>query len=405
MRSNSFSSLVLFAIVSANASLASAASPLTYTVVAPSQTSYSVVAPATSPAPAAPKATTSYAPVTYSPVSIAPPVVKPAVAVDAPPATFAPSNEPLAPTSYLASYRANAFEALMQAVSIDSQAGNKPLTAEEINLFRDASSGHAEHWTMAEAVLVASGVADRNERQRYMAQLDQIAEDARVATAKAKTPRAKAKQLIMFLLKGPMSAGYVSDQFNMKALLDTQHFNCVSSAVLFMIVAHRLNMEVAAVQRPGHIFARIPGFDVETTSGGVYPSEKRTERITKQLADEKEDFGAAYSAERPFHETNDFGALTSMYYDTGVDQDKAKNYGDAVVSYLKAACLDATNPNLGLHLNSTLQSWFKVSLKNHQLAQAASIARLSGQIARDPSAASAMFAQLNGGQSRQLASR
>jgi hypothetical protein len=397
MRRNSLNAFALASILLA-AVAATASAQLTYTVVAtpasiPTAT-YTVAAPAA--ANSAP--TQSLAPATtYSIEPVAP-------ALPSYPTTFAPSNEPLAATSYLAAYRANAFEALMQAVNFESQAGRQPLTADELNLFRDAADGRAEHWSMAEAVLVASGVSDRNERQAYMAQIDRITEDAKVATAGAKTPRGKAKQLIKFLLNGPMSAGYVSDQFNMKVLLDTKHFNCVSSAVLFMVVGHRLGMEVAAVQRPGHIFARIPGYDVETTSGNLYPSDIRAERITKTLEKEHEEFGEAYSADRPYHETGDFGALTSMYYDTGCDQDGAKDYSGAVVSYLKAACLDSTNPNLGLHLNNSFKKWFNICLQNHQIGQAAAVANLYRQIARDPAPANQMLAQLAGTQ-RQVASR
>ena len=303
MCAKSFASMLLASVFAAIASVASAASPVTYTVVAHSETNYSVVAPvAALAAPVTPAPTTIYAvaapapapapvPVTsYAPANVTVAPVTPAP-VAAPQEKFAPSNEPLAPTSYLASYRANAFQALMQAVALDSQAGQQPLTADEMNLFRDAADGRAEHWTMAEAALVASGVTDRNQRLGYMAQIDQITEEAKVATANAKTPKAKAKQLIMFLLKGPMKAGYVSGQFNLRVLLDTNEFNCCSSAALFIIVGHRLNMEVAAVQRPGHIFARIPGYDVETTSGALYPSNIRAERILKGLAKNNEDLG------------------------------------------------------------------------------------------------------------------
>jgi hypothetical protein len=416
MCAKSFASMLLASVFAAIASVASAASPVTYTVVAHSETNYSVVAPvAALAAPVTPAPTTIYAvaapapapapvPVTsYAPANVTVAPVTPAP-VAAPQEKFAPSNEPLAPTSYLASYRANAFQALMQAVALDSQAGQQPLTADEMNLFRDAADGRAEHWTMAEAALVASGVTDRNQRLGYMAQIDQITEEAKVATANAKTPKAKAKQLIMFLLKGPMKAGYVSGQFNLRVLLDTNEFNCCSSAALFIIVGHRLNMEVAAVQRPGHIFARIPGYDVETTSGALYPSNIRAERILKGLAKNNEDLGATYTIDRPFHETGDFGSLTSMYYDTACDQDNAKDYGNAVVSYLKAACLDNTNPNLGYHLDHSFSNWFKACMKNHQVGQAAAVARLYSQISSNPLAANNMFQQLNGAP-RQFASR
>ena len=182
MRRNSLNAFALASILLA-AVATSASAQLTYTVVATPAptTTYTVAAPA----PATSSSTNSLAPATtYSIEPVAP-------ALPSYPTTFAPSNEPLAATSYLGAYRANAFQALMQAVSFESQAGRQPLTAEELNLFRDAADGRAEHWSMAEAVLVASGVSDRNERQAYMAQIDRITEDAKVATANAKTPRAK----------------------------------------------------------------------------------------------------------------------------------------------------------------------------------------------------------------------
>ena len=66
-------------------------------------------------------------------------------------------------------------------------------------------------------------------------------------------------------------------------MLDTGTFNCVSSATLFNIVCRRLGIEVGAVSQPGHVFSRIPGYDVQTTSGSIYSSDHRVEHVRKMM--------------------------------------------------------------------------------------------------------------------------
>jgi hypothetical protein len=389
MRSNSLTSNVFAFVMVAAAAAASAQSPLTYSVVSPAASQN------TAAAPAAPQTIyTVAAPATTG--GLAPQVAPAPVALTAKPelTTFPPSNEPLAPTAYAARFRANAFQALTQAANIEALTGRPALTAEELDLFQDASDGHANHWSMAEASLLISGVTDRNERQQYVAQIKQICEEAKAATAGANTVKAKARLLAKYLLKSPMHAGYLSGQFDMRKLLDTGKFNCVSSAVLFLITAHAVGIEAGAVQQPHHIFTRVPGFDVEPTSGGVYSADIRHDRILKDLVKDKLEVGDSYTQDRIYHETGDFGALNSIYYDTGCNQEEAKEYGAAVISNLKAACLDATDPNLGLHLDRDFSKWFKSALDNHNLPQAASIANLYRQISRDPQASNTMFQQL-----------
>ena len=80
--------------------------------------------------------------------------------------------------------------------------------------------------------------------QSYRQQMDEITAQAYEVTKNATTAEQKLKKLAKFLHNGPMKAGYVSGQYDLKVLLDTGHYNCASSAVLFDLIARRLGMGV-----------------------------------------------------------------------------------------------------------------------------------------------------------------
>jgi hypothetical protein len=382
MRLKSLHSLVFCSV----ASLIFAANSL-------AQTTYTVVAPEASPA-------------TSQVASLAPPTAPaPSASVATPElTTFAPSNESLAPHSYQATFKVDAFTAIMQAEAIQTHTGQPAVTADENSFLQDLHAGHAERWTMAEAALIVSGISDHTERQQFLAQLEQIAAQAETATANAKTLKAKASLLGKFLIKGPMHAGYVEDQYTLRNVLETGHFNCVSSAIMFTIMAHRIGLEVGAVTMPHHVFSRIPGFDVEPTAGRVFPADIRVDRIYKHFKTFNEELGTSYAADHPYHETGDFGVLAEMYCDWAGTQRNAKQFGAETIDYLKASCLDPVEPAGGNNLISAFHNWFKLAISNHDVAQAASIANLYRSMLRDPSDADWMSKTLAAEQ-RQLASR
>jgi hypothetical protein len=391
MRSNFSSHFVLATILLAVPSTAAFAQ-MTYTVVSPPQMTYTVVS--TTPA---------------TPVASLAPLEAPKTVTTIKPATteltkFAPSSESLAANSYRSNFRTEAYLALTQAEAIQSRMGQPATTADENDLLHDVYGGNAGHWSMAEAALIVSGVADRTERQRFITQLNEIAVQAKAATANADTLKAKASILGKFLMKGPLQAGYVKDQYTLRNVLETGHFNCVSSAVLFTIMAHRVGLEVGVVTMPHHVFCRVPGFDVEPTAGNVYPADIRTDRIYKHFKAHNEELGKSYAADRPYHETGDFGVLADMYCDFAGTARDAEQYGPQTINYLKASCLDPVEPSGGINVKGAMNKWFKACISKHQIAEATAIANLYRQIVRNPSEADSMFKTLGGMQS-QIAAR
>jgi hypothetical protein len=106
----------------------------------------------------------------------------------------------------------------------------------------------------------------------YLAQLDQ-------AAGSLADPGARAEAALSFIHDRLMKA-YRSDATTLDGILDTGLYNCVSSAVLYMIAARSLGLDVAGVRTSDHAFCvvRLIGrdVDVETTSPAGYdPGTKR----------------------------------------------------------------------------------------------------------------------------------
>src|SRR5206468_3372539 len=99
------------------------------------------------------------------------------------------------------------------------------------------------------------------QRKKYLTQLDAIEKDARKAFDGADSTADKGKKLLKVLHDGPMSKGYSAEQTDLTVLLAEGRFNCVSSAVLYNIIATRVGLEVQGMAIPagpsvtGHIFS------------------------------------------------------------------------------------------------------------------------------------------------------
>ena len=124
---------------------------------------------------------------------------------------------------------------------------------------------------------IASGVA-QDRIATYENRLRSVLAQARAATA-GLTPAETADQLLQFLHRGTFRA-YNFYQTRIDVLLDTGVFNCVSSAVVYNLLAEALGLSTGAVSTPDHAFStvRIGNrlFDVETTTPlGFDPGTRR----------------------------------------------------------------------------------------------------------------------------------
>ena len=146
--------------------------------------------------------------------------------------------------------------------------------------------------------------------------------------------KGKSKAIIDYLLTGPLKAGYESNQYNMAKLLDTGHFNCVSSVVMFNIVARRLGIKVGAVIQPCHVFSRVPGYDIQTTTGEIYSSDNRSKAV-HTLIERLNLPIQGFDPDHPYHEVRGFGVVLCMYQNIMSIATEAKECNEAVMAALK----------------------------------------------------------------------
>jgi hypothetical protein len=306
------------------------------------------------------------------------------------PTTFTPDHETLNKFSYQAMFRGDAFAALKQALDIQSHITRPTITSDEMAMFQSLHSGQTGKYTFAEESLIASGVSNAAKRKEYLAKIDQIVAAAKREADKQKRIDFKANAICSSLLAGPMKGRYDENAFSLGELLDTGHYSCVSSCAMFVIVAHGVGLDVGAVVQPGHILARVPGYDVQTTGLGIYPSIPFRLREIQDAVKKDAGLMTKFDPNHPYHEVGDAGILMEIYQNIANHAHDKKKYDQAAIGALKEACFDPTAPGAGQDLKVFLNDWFNASTTGRDATTAAAIAQLYRKMARDPELADDM---------------
>jgi len=134
---------------------------------------------------------------------------------------------------------------------------------------------------LALAVTASGNKRDFKSYKRIKKRIRGVVEKLRPEIARTKTFREKGNLLHQaihnFFLKskGPNPAGYSLHQSRLTEIFTTQKYNCLSSAMLYMILARYFNMNVKGVLLHTHAFVQIESpkgkiIEVETTSANGY---------------------------------------------------------------------------------------------------------------------------------------
>jgi tetratricopeptide (TPR) repeat protein len=233
-----------------------------------------------------------------------------------------------------------------RALELVAGLGKATVTEDEKGLFAEARAGRLAKWSFAEAALLASGVTDAAARRTYLAKIDDIVAQARKATAGAPSPRAKGEKLLQFLHEGPMAKGYESNQTLLSTVLDAGTYNCVSSAVLYNVVAGRLGLEARAVEIPGHVYSVLYAdgkpTDVETTNAHGFDPANPEQR--EKLRKEKGITVRAGTHAAKGRELRDLGLAAVIWANRSASLAQAKRYHEAALAGFRALSLDPESP-------------------------------------------------------------
>ncbi|MDR0639896.1 MAG: hypothetical protein LBG27_13530 [Spirochaetaceae bacterium] len=137
---------------------------------------------------------------------------------------------------------------------------------------------------LAEIALWASGVDPyaavtvNKEKTTYMAVLDSLAEALSVATGESSDAE-KAELVLQFMYEKTLKR-YSLNQTQLDVLLSSGTYNCVSSAVFYLILGKSIGLDVKGVVTRDHAFATVESegalIDVETTNKfGFNPGNKK----------------------------------------------------------------------------------------------------------------------------------
>lgn len=159
----------------------------------------------------------------------------------------------------------------------------------EAKLLADAADGTLQQLTLLEASLVASGVPDREvpaEAARATAALRPAIERARTQ----RDPRARGA-LLLRTLHDTVLREYALTATEIDDLIHTGEFNCLSSALLFVVAADGLLEQPRAMVTRYHAFARVTvegrAADVETTTPAGFAADRAklmTPEYVKKIA-------------------------------------------------------------------------------------------------------------------------
>jgi tetratricopeptide (TPR) repeat protein len=250
-------------------------------------------------------------------------------------------------------------------------------TDDEKSLFAAAKGGRLGMWTFAEVALVASGVTDPSKRRGYLARIDALEAQARQANGRATTPRERGARLLQFLHDGPMAKGYVSDQMLLDAVLDTGKYNCMSSTVLYAVLARRLGLEARAVEVPGHVYAVLyvdgKPVDVETTSAHGFDPANPEER--EKLRKEKGIVVLESGHGDRGREVRELGLAAAVYANRSAALAGAKRYHEAAVAGFCALSLDPESPAAATNAVAALTNWTLALADDGKYEEAVRVAR------------------------------
>lgn len=223
----------------------------------------------------------------------------------------------------------------------------------EKRMIRDAKDGRFDDMPLAEAALIASGVADEKALKKYLAVVNRLIEGARKASTGAKNEIHRGFLVFEYLHKSFFDH-YEHGATDFDKLLDTRIFNCVSSCTLYNSVCLPLGLKAGAIELPDHVFSILhaegEAVDAETTS----PNGFFRIRDPEQWARFKDKSGFAYDPDpksKHRREVEAVGLVAIIYSNRAVGLMNAGEYWRALVCLSKALEMD---PGFASALHATI---------------------------------------------------
>lgn len=213
----------------------------------------------------------------------------------------------------------------------------------EKTLFEDLQDDQLQKFSLLDCSLIASGIFRSEDREEYHRRLKEWCTRFRVRYKVESLSSLELARLLLKELHGPQSwlGRYEKSSSDFQSLLEQKQFNCVSSLLLYQWVAKQFQLEILIAEGIDHTFGYL------LTEQGQYPVETTSAKGF--------DLRSALSAQEEFHQhrgfqpyatneqirwVNDFRGVAMIYYNSGVEAERSKDYQQAIDAYKSALLID-----------------------------------------------------------------
>ncbi len=245
-----------------------------------------------------------------------------------------------------------------------------PEAAPEAVMTQRLLAGTAEGLTMLQAALVAGGVDDAALLRTHQARFDQWHRQLRQSKSVVGSPRDKAAAIFEFLHQEILTGPYEREATDLSLAFGDGRYNCVSSLMLYMALADRFELDVRAVEIPGHVFCRLyfekNTLDIETTCATWFQSDC-------QRNDHDLPVSARGDRTVSAREIRPMQLLAIVYYNRAVELLARDEFRAAVSANLTALQLDPGNQVVRSNLMASINNWALALSRSGQHAAASDL--------------------------------
>lgn len=268
------------------------------------------------------------------------------------------------------------------------------LTEDETRIVDQVREGRLSADLFAEAALLAGGVQDADQRQAFLDQINRWVEEVRSELANTKDDAERGERLLRWMHAHVMTGGYQSLQTDLNEIAERRTFNCVSSAVLYVILAQKLGLDARGIDVPDHAFAILYDetwhADVETTVEVGFNPIRDEQAI--QAVEKLTGFVYIPDTDREQRrEIREAGLAALIHYNHGVLFAAEGRYPDALAAYFRALTLDHECYPAVHNALITLAQWCLALCEQAKFEDAIAIASLGRSLA--PQDAGLAFAE------------
>jgi tetratricopeptide (TPR) repeat protein len=256
-------------------------------------------------------------------------------------------------------------------------------------LLDDAKDGKWDNYSLFRAALIAEGVRDLNQIQRYENRINSVLTHvaSNLQNEGKSDAAAVTKELFNGLHSELLTKPYDIDCTSLSQVFETGHFNCVSATVLFNVLSEKAGLDVCALEMPGHALSRVKydgqSMNLETTAPNWFSlqnEESRRQatlyRVAKPVFAENHPEVAnaavpSFDAAKTVREITPVQLIATIYYNKGVDCLNKKMYAEAIAANVKALHLDPNSETAWGNLLAAINNWaieMTIDAKRYDLA-------------------------------------